>query len=146
MTKEKTRRLAFALAGLGLAASLLFSAAFIGWRGWRAEPASALQVVIEQEGHIVYEALLQYENSQLVSNDEPLRLEGSAGEYVVEIQNGKVRMLSSHCPDKVCMAVGWTNKPTRPIICLPQRIIISVQYMKDGYPQPDTSDIDAVVK
>ena len=119
------------------------------WLFWNMsleKPSAGLRVLVEQEGRVVYEGLLQDESGKPVHVDGQIHMKGSAGEYIVEFQDGKVRMLLSHCPDKICMNEGWTETPSRPVICLPQKIIISVEYVGNGYIQLNGPDLDAVVK
>ncbi len=42
-----------------------------------------------------------------------------------EIRDGRIRMLSSDCPDQICVRQGWTN--ALPIICQPNRIVIEIR-------------------
>lgn len=45
---------------------------------------------------------------------------------LVEIDRGKVRVKSSSCPRKLCVAQGWIKSPGQNIICLPHKIVIKV--------------------
>ncbi|MCL2528886.1 MAG: FAD:protein FMN transferase [Coriobacteriia bacterium] len=95
-------------------------------------PALAQKVVIEQDGVVVYEAMLKNEDGAPVHTEELLlHFTGSLGEYTVALHNGMVRMVSSLCPDQLCVHQGLTDDPNTPIVCLPQRIIISVEDVFD---------------
>jgi thiamine biosynthesis lipoprotein len=90
------------------------------------QPDSSVRMLrIEQEGQIVYEG-------ELAAAEGELRFSGSAGEYVAEVRSGRVRMLSAHCPDKLCMKQGWAEHFYEPIVCLPQQVVISITEEKRG--------------
>jgi hypothetical protein len=82
------------------------------------------RLIIKQENVIIYETLLPAGEGQ---EKKQLYFTGMAGEYVVEIEGGKARMLSAQCPDKLCVHQGWISHKYNPIICLPQKIIISIE-------------------
>ncbi|MBN1327399.1 MAG: NusG domain II-containing protein [Candidatus Cloacimonetes bacterium] len=44
---------------------------------------------------------------------------------LVEIREGKVRMLSSTCKNQYCVRQGWSD--TYPIICVPNRISVVIK-------------------
>lgn len=51
---------------------------------------------------------------------------GAIGNSTFEISGGRVRMVSSDCPDKVCEKMGWIERPGQVIVCLPNRVILKV--------------------
>ncbi len=50
-------------------------------------------------------------------------IQGSLGATTFEVKNGKIRITDSPCPEKKCVAQGWTS----PLICLPNNVIISFE-------------------
>lgn len=62
----------------------------------------------------------------LVKSDtrETLKLGGPLGETTVVIQNGKVWVVFSPCPDKTCIKMGKIPDDTDFIACIPNRVII----------------------
>jgi hypothetical protein len=49
------------------------------------------------------------------------------GEHVTVLAApGKVRVKHSDCPDKLCEKMGWTSSPAKPLICLPNRVTVTV--------------------
>ncbi|NPV69035.1 MAG: NusG domain II-containing protein [Firmicutes bacterium] len=52
---------------------------------------------------------------------------GFIGNSTFEISGGRVRMLSSDCPDKVCIRMGWAAQPGQVIVCLPNRVVLKVE-------------------
>ena len=57
---------------------------------------------------------------------------------VIEIKNGRIRVKSADCPDKVCVDSGWLKSSDLPIVCLPNKLIIRFTENSD--------DIDSVSK
>ncbi len=39
---------------------------------------------------------------------------------------GRVKVLHSDCPDRLCEKMGWSSSPAKPIICLPNRVTVAV--------------------
>jgi len=50
---------------------------------------------------------------------------------VAEVKNGEIRMISADCPDKICVSHGKA-KSNSPIICLPNRVVVSVDAEDEG--------------
>lgn len=49
------------------------------------------------------------------------------GTNVVNISDGKIRMLDSNCHDKVCVRSGFIDKIGETIVCLPHKIVIEIK-------------------
>ena len=56
---------------------------------------------------------------------EPLEIPAGEGNVVLA-EKGRVRMLSADCPDKLCVQMGWSDSPARPIVCLPNRVTVVI--------------------
>lgn len=54
-----------------------------------------------------------------LSEDGIHSFQGPLGETVIEIKDGKARVVSSPCPNGTCMRAGWSDT----LCCLPNRII-----------------------
>jgi hypothetical protein len=63
-----------------------------------------------------------------------LRVPGPLGETVVVIEEGSVRVVSSPCPEKICIKTGRISKPGQWIACLPNRIFISIRGRRSEQP------------
>lgn len=50
-------------------------------------------------------------------------IQGSIGATTFEAKNGKIRIIDSPCPEKKCVAQGWSS----PLICLPNNVIITLE-------------------
>ena len=53
-------------------------------------------------------------------------INGAKGETKITINNGKVRFSSAPCAKKYCIHQGWINKASQIIICIPNKISISI--------------------
>ncbi len=49
-----------------------------------------------------------------------------ADKMTVEIRSGRVRVRESNCPKGICRHAGWRSTPGSTIICLPNRIVITI--------------------
>ena len=69
---------------------------------------------------------------------QPVALVGPGAEYpiTVEAEPGRVRVLHSDCPSQDCVHTGWVSRSGGQIICLPNRLVITVT--------GGTADADAV--
>ena len=45
---------------------------------------------------------------------------------VCEIKDGKVRMISAECPDKLCKRQGPIHKSGETIVCLPNKVVLEI--------------------
>ena len=60
------------------------------------------------------------------------------GLNVIEIERGRIRMLESDCPLNVCVHRGWVSGGVMPIVCFPNRVVITFEGGSDD-------GVDAVV-
>ena len=60
--------------------------------------------------------------TQSVTLDVP----GARYPITVEAQQGRVRVSHSDCPSQDCVHTGWVSRPGGQIICLPNRLVITV--------------------
>lgn len=81
-------------------------------------PAGA-RVLVERDGRLLFSAPLN--ESRRVS------LPGPLGDTLLEIAEGRARILSSPCPHKTCMGMGGVFRRGELIACLPNRLVISIQ-------------------
>jgi len=47
-----------------------------------------------------------------------------SADIIVEVADGKVRILKNNCPNQLCVKQGWSS--TLPIICVPNQVEITV--------------------
>ena len=73
-----------------------------------------------------------------LDEDRIFSVEGLKGTLEVEIKEKHVRVVSSPCPQKICLHIGWISKGYEQIICAPNLISISLKS------DPEKETIDAV--
>lgn len=58
---------------------------------------------------------------------QKLEIQGENGITLeVECSNGQVRVISSECPDKICVKKGFISMTDENIVCLPAKVIITI--------------------
>ncbi len=58
-----------------------------------------------------------------LSQEEKIyEVKGPLGITKIQVENFKARIIDSPCPNKTCVALGFSN----PIICLPNHVIVQV--------------------
>ncbi|HHX10563.1 MAG TPA: NusG domain II-containing protein [Firmicutes bacterium] len=58
--------------------------------------------------------------------DGTIPVEGPLGTTIVEVERGRVRVLSSPCPEHICMNTGWISKPGQIIVCMPNQVVVRI--------------------
>jgi hypothetical protein len=81
----------------------------------------ALHGVVRVKGEVVNNIDLN------VEVDSRINVTGALGVSVLEVKGGKLRMLSSPCPDKICVNQGWVCKPGEVIVCVPNAVSVSIE-------------------
>ena len=57
----------------------------------------------------------------------------------IAVENGRIRISESNCPDEACIRQGWIAGGNTPIVCLPHRLIIKLE-------TATAPDIDAIAR
>ena len=59
-------------------------------------------------------------------------------EVTLEVKGGKIRFLTSDCPDQICISSGFISRPGEYAICLPHRLMIRIPEEPSSHdPGPD---------
>ncbi len=95
-------------------------AAGLAFLFFRPQPSESLsRAEISVDGKAVMELDL--------SEDQVLTVDGAGGGYNrIQVRDGAVSVLEASCPDKVCVHTGTVRYPGETIVCLPNRMIITV--------------------
>jgi len=68
------------------------------------------------------------ESSRLdLSVDGQRVIKGLLGDTIVQVREGKVRVVKSACPHKICVRTGWVSKSGNLIVCVPNRVVVRVE-------------------
>ncbi len=63
-----------------------------------------------------------------LNRSQTVRVSGPDGGHVlIEIAEGRVRVAESSCPEQLCVRTGWVTRPGRPIVCLPNKVLVEVR-------------------
>lgn len=55
----------------------------------------------------------------------------SVGSCVLSVEKGKIRFLSSDCPDKLCEKSGYLSKNGDTAACLPNKVVVKIETEKE---------------
>lgn len=105
--------------GLVVLAVVLFAGALVFLL--RPSEGSAITAVVTLDGQVV----AQYRLDQLT---EPvtLTLEEASYPLTIQVEQGRICIAHSDCPSQDCVRTGWISRPGQQIICLPNRLVISL--------------------
>ncbi|OPZ65083.1 MAG: hypothetical protein BWY85_00803 [Firmicutes bacterium ADurb.Bin506] len=91
-------------------------------RGPAATPGTRLRITSEPRGS---EKTISVQ--PLVAGlDDIIEVEGPLGITVVEVDGTRAHVVSSPCPDKICIKMGWLERPGEYAACLPNRVLAEV--------------------
>lgn len=79
------------------------------------------RIVIQVDGEEKYSFPYRQEG-----RDEYVDVLGVNGVTRVHLRDGQVSIVESACPDKTCVARGWSKRPSKQLICLPNRVIVKI--------------------
>lgn len=57
---------------------------------------------------------------------------GWIGESTLVRDGGRIRLRQSDCRDKICVGTGWIDSPGQTIVCLPNRVVVTVTSTRKG--------------
>jgi hypothetical protein len=77
------------------------------------------QVVIYRDGYMETVVPLDKDDTITVTDEK-----GNIN--IIEIKEGKVKMLKANCPDQICVLTHPVNKDGQSIVCLPNRIVVEI--------------------
>lgn len=60
-------------------------------------------------------------------DSKTLEVKGPLGISVIQVEGEQIRMLSSPCPDKLCVKQDWIAKPGEVVVCVPNEISVSLE-------------------
>ena len=62
-----------------------------------------------------------------VADEFEFEVETSGGVNTVRVRPGGIRVSHADCPDQVCVNQGWLEGGRIPIVCLPHRLVITLE-------------------
>ncbi|MCK8826063.1 NusG domain II-containing protein [Fuchsiella alkaliacetigena] len=85
------------------------------------EEGSVQRAVIKLDGEIIEEIKMDD-----LEKEKKIYIEGPIGESIIQLKEGKVRMLESVCPNDICVHTNWISRPRQTIACLPNKILVRI--------------------
>ena len=70
----------------------------------------------------------------------------SGGTNTLVIKNGTACITDADCPDKLCVNEGTISKKNESIVCLPHKIVITIEGTSDTESGSSNDNIDVIVK
>ena len=110
----KSRANRIALIALAAAVAVCICAVCLNKAGSGGKTAS-----IWVDGEVVRTVPLSRDCTFSITNSE-----GHTVEF--EVKDGKIRFVSSDCPDKICVNTGFISLETETAICMPNRISVTI--------------------
>lgn len=94
---------------------------------YRNTSAGGTVAVITQDGQEI-----QRIDLNKVTNAYTLRVDHPDGGYnLVLVEHGQISVTEASCPDKVCINQGTIHDSLTPIVCLPNKLMITIEGTED---------------
>lgn len=77
------------------------------------------RVVIERDGVVLFTAPLTEETETLAA--------GPLGDTRIQVGGGKVQVLDSPCPNKICILTGAIHAEGELLACVPNHIVVRIE-------------------
>jgi len=86
------------------------------------------------QGRYVRIATMKGNHDQVVQSvpldadvERTIAVQGPLGVTRIEIRGSSARVVSSPCPDKICVRMGWLSRVGEYAACLPNRVVMTVE-------------------
>jgi hypothetical protein len=76
------------------------------------------EIVVQVNGKIVARMNL--------SQNQQMEITGARGAMLIQVAQGRVRVVSSNCPEKICVKTGAIHRAGDTIVCVPNRVVIRI--------------------
>lgn len=84
------------------------------WRG--DDQADLAQIIVADQAPMQVSLLI----------DREINIDGAQGVSKIEVHDGRVRFVSSPCPNQICVHSGWLKKAGDVAACLPNKVSLQV--------------------
>lgn len=91
--------------------------------------------VIKQEGKVVKTI-----NLSKLKGTEKFDIKEGNHFNTIAIEKDKISIIDADCPDKVCIKTGWISDAGQSIVCLPNKLIVTIEGGETSNKAP--TDID----
>lgn len=62
-----------------------------------------------------------------LQEDQVIEVQGKLGISRIEVKSGQARMVESACPNRLCLQMGWVDRPGQSVICLPNQVWLTIE-------------------
>ena len=91
------------------------------------------------------EVVVSYKDREILrkslSLNDVYTVKGTLGDVQVEVKDKRVRVEKENSPNQLCSIQGWVEDANRPIVCLPNNIVVQIEA---GDVRDD--DVDTVIQ
>lgn len=88
--------------------------------------ALGANVYSESKLHTVHVAHANHVEQFPAWQDRVVRVPGTLGETVIEIRDGRVRVVASPCAQKLCLRAGWLESAGDATACVPNKVSVAL--------------------
>lgn len=77
-----------------------------------------------------------------------IRIDTPSGGYnILEVRPNEIEVIEADCPDQCCVHQGIISDGAEPIVCLPHKLVVKIDYTShDDHTSKQTAPPDAVTK
>ena len=91
------------------------------------------------------EVVVSYKDREILRKSLALNdvytVKGTLGDVQVEVKDKRVRVEKENRPYHLCSIQGWVEDANRPIVCLPNNIVVQIEAS-----DTDSDDVDTVIQ
>lgn len=91
------------------------------------------------------EVVVSYKDREILRKSLALNdvytVKGTLGDVQVEVKDKRVRVDKENSPYHLCSIQGWVEDANRPIVCLPNNIVVQIEAS-----DTDSDDVDTVIQ
>ena len=77
------------------------------------------------------EVVVSYKDQEILRKDLKINdvytVKGTLGDVQVEVKDKRVRVEKENSPYHLCSIQGWVEDANRPIVCLPNNIVVQIE-------------------
>lgn len=90
----------------------------------------------------VKEVVVSFKDQEILREkidiDHVYKVKGTLGPVTIEIKDSKVRVEKETSPNHLCSIQGWVSESNRPIVCLPNNIVVEIKSSNSFNDEVDT--------
>ena len=90
----------------------------------------------------VKEVVVSFKDQEILREkidiDHVYKVKGTLGPVTIEIKDSKVRVEKETSPNHLCSIQGWVSESNRPIVCLPNNIVVEIKSSNSFDDEVDT--------